>query len=97
MASPAKRLIPRFESGLRVHFFWSYRLSVRIAPCHGAETGSIPVGTANTAKENPMGKLIVGHFMDDFGQSVYPYTLESYRHRHEFFANDWAFYQSSGE
>lgn len=44
-----------------------------------------------------MGKLIVGHFMDDFGCSVYPYALESYCHRHEFFANDWAFYKLSGE
>ena len=27
--------------------FWSLRLSVRIAACHAAETGSTPVGTAN--------------------------------------------------
>ena len=25
---------------------WSYSISVSMAPCHGAETGSIPVGTA---------------------------------------------------
>jgi len=25
---------------------WSYSISASMAPCHGAETGSIPVGTA---------------------------------------------------